>query len=119
MTAAGRWEDHVRFAAVLAGKTTAGSSRQSLQAGRNRQAFSLKLTNQPLGKVIAAIARQVQLEVVWDEGLLDSPVDPRRRLVSCEVVDADLPTLLDEITKSVGVSYRLEQGKLVIVAGGE
>ncbi|WP_146451834.1 STN domain-containing protein [Bythopirellula polymerisocia] len=116
LTATGRWEDHVRFSELLAGKSSRGQNRQ---AGRARQVFSLKLENEPFGKVITAIARQVQLEVVWEEGLLDSPADPRQRLISCEVVDADLSTLLQELITQVGVGYRIESGKLLLSTGDE
>ncbi|WP_148074991.1 hypothetical protein [Bythopirellula goksoeyrii] len=112
----GRWEDHKKLMGLLSGSSSGSSDRVPQKSSQQRQLFSLRLKNQPLGKVITQIAHQLGLEVVWENDLLDRDTDPREQLVSCEVQEADLSILLDAIVHPLGIDYRLQDGRLTLIA---
>ena len=72
-------------------------NRQGSQTTRSGQAYSLRLENQPLGKVLAGLADQVGLEVVWDPALTRQTPDPRRQRVSCDVTQVPLHELVETL----------------------
>ena len=114
VTATGRWEDQLKLARLLSDTKLSRQKQKSSQQKLGQKLFSLRLENQPLGKVISQIAGQVDLEVVWEEDLIQSTPDPRLRLITCEVVKADLPSLVGQIIDSAGLDYHLEERKLII-----
>lgn len=70
------------------------------------QVYSLKLLNQPLGNVVDQLARQLQLQVIWDEELSASQRSVQNRLVSCDVQNADLDELLTSILEPAGLRHQ-------------
>ncbi len=119
LSATGRWEDHEKLAAYLSGGKPATQRVNPTQPGTVRKLFSLRLKNQPLGKVISHIVHQVGLNVVWDGSLLKDTSDPRKLHVSCEVQEVDLTTLLHAILDPVGIDFHLEEGHLKLFAPNE
>ncbi|MCG8450032.1 MAG: hypothetical protein MI725_10705 [Pirellulales bacterium] len=75
---------------------------------RAKQVFSLKLNDQPLGKVIDQLAQQLQLEVRWDKELLAKRRSLRARLVSCDVQNVDLDELLASVLEPAGLYCQRE-----------
>ena len=78
--------------------------------------FSLKLENQPVGLVIEQLARQLKLQITWDEASLKATGRSRQALVSCDVKDVGIDQLLAAILEPAGLLARRETGKLVIQA---
>jgi hypothetical protein len=108
----GRFEDHKRIKQLLEGNTTQEEDRTKPRSRTSSQVFSLRLENQPVGKVIAQLAAQLELEVVWNSAL---GADFQTKLVSCDVVDGDLPTLLGAILSPAGLTFELNEKRLEIL----
>lgn len=108
----GRIEDHERIAQFLE-RDTPRKKKSPIPTGRtSAQVFSLKLENQPVGKVIAQLGAQLRLEVAWNPNL---DADNQAMLVSCDVVDGDLPTLLSAILSPAGLTFELHEKRLEIL----
>ena len=86
---------------------------------RNRsgqQAFTLKLQNQPVGRVLDQIAKQLNLEVVWDKELLAARPMVREFLVSCDLQNVDSDKLLESILQPADLRCWSEGNRLKIEA---
>jgi hypothetical protein len=115
LTVTGRWEDQQRVAEIIAGNDLRKpTQRQPTRASQQR--YSLKLENQPVGKVIDQLAAQLGLNVVWEQQLLAGNTDLRQTQVSCEVINGDLNKLLESVLSPAGLSYRLSGTELKIVS---
>ncbi|MDZ4657422.1 MAG: hypothetical protein SH868_07560 [Bythopirellula sp.] len=97
------------------------SSENRKRPSRTRQnveqVFSLRLENQPVGKVVEQLAGQLALEVVWSPALLQREMDPRTSLVSCDVTNGNLPTLLKAVLEPAGLEFELQEKRLEILPG--
>jgi hypothetical protein len=82
------------------------------------QRFTLKIENQPAGRVIDQLARQLQLEVTWDAALQQNPTLGREANVSCDVREADLDALLTAVLSPAGLAFERD-GKRVSIRRGE
>jgi hypothetical protein len=115
LTVTGRWEDQQRVANIIAGNDPPKPT-QSQRTRESEQRFSLKLENQPVGKVIDQLAAQLGLNVVWEQQLLAGDTDMRQTRISCEVTNGDLNKLLESVLYPAGLSYRLSGSELKIVS---
>jgi len=79
--------------------------------GTSRQLFTLRLENQPLGRVLDKFAEQLQLEVVWG---LERHKLARKQPVSCDVQNVELDELLDSIFASTNLRHRREGKRITI-----
>ena len=113
----GRWEDHERISELLKGNSTNSNLRRPTARQNTEQVFSLHLENQPVGKVIDQLAAQLALEVIWSPALLKRDVDPRTALVSCDVSNGNLPTLLAGVLSPAGLKFELQEKRLAILPG--
>jgi hypothetical protein len=113
LTITGRWEDQQQAIEIIAGKTLAKPGG-NLPQRVLEQRFSLKLENQPVGKVIDQLAGQLGLNVAWQEQLLTPTRDMRQTLISCEVINGDLEKLLESVLAPAGLSYHLQSSQLDI-----
>lgn len=87
-------------------------------ATKTVQRFTLKIENQPAGRVLDQLARQLQLEVTWDAALQQTPALGREADVSCDVHDADLDELLTAVLTPAGLTFERE-GKKISIRRGE
>lgn len=117
VTLAARWEDHLRLRSTINGTTAPQRRTPSPRPQSARQVFSLRLENQPVGKVLDQIAGQLKLRVTWDPTLVRQTPDVRESLVSCEVSHVDAQTLLAEVLKPTGLGFELRGDELRIVRG--
>lgn len=78
---------------------------------KQKQQFSLKLENQPLGKVLEQLGSQLQLEIVWPE--TEEPLHLLR--VSCDVTSVELDGLLHAILSSANLRHEIEGRKVLIL----
>lgn len=83
----------------------------------NRQVYSLKLKNQPLGRVLDQLAKQLKLEVEWDKQPLGASSAIRDKLVSCDLENVDLDVLLKSILEPAGLHCRREGQRITVMAG--
>ncbi len=113
----GRWEDHQRFQSLIEIGVKTGPTKGEFPRQKSRKLYSLSLKNQPVGKVIDQIASLAEIQVVWDRDSFPEDSDPRSILVSCEVVEADLKTLLEVILSPTKLRFRLAGNKLLIQPG--
>ena len=110
----GRWEDHERVAAILKGTSRENQRQRQPTVREDQKVFSLRLENQPVGKVIDQLANQLGLSVSWSQELLSRPIDPRTTLVSCNVSNGNLSKLLEGVLSPAGFDFKLEDKVLVI-----
>ena len=113
----GRWEDHERVAAILAGTSSENQRQRQPTVREDQKVFSLRLENQPVGKVIDQLANQLGLSVSWNQELLSRPIDPRTTLVSCNVSNGNLPKLLESVLSPAGFEFVLKDKTLEILPG--
>lgn len=101
----------LKMAPVLPHATTPPNRSRSRSA---HQVFTLRLKNQPLGRVLDQLARQLHLEIVWPEDPALLSNTPRKRLVSCDVQEVELNELLRILLASAHLQHQLE-GKRVTI----
>lgn len=105
----------IQYPLPIAGRDTsprdASESPPPSQVNARKQ-FSLRLENQPVGRVMEQLARQLGLEVTWDEPSLRARNVSRETLVSCDVAGADLDGLLRGILEPAGMIFN-RQGQRV------
>lgn len=70
-----------------------------------RQQFSLRLENQPVGRVMEQLAGQLKLELFWNDDSLQANNRSRKTLVSCQVEEVDLDELLRSILEQAGLGF--------------
>jgi len=99
----GRWEEHQRIQELLNMRTTPKRQPSRRPATKAERKFSLQLENQPVGTVINQLAKQLRLEVQWDEASLTKAGISRDAPVSCRVKNASLDELLESILAPVGL----------------
>ncbi len=98
--------------APLAEASSSGRSGASVA----RRQFSLRLENQPVGRVVQQLAGQLKLEISWNEESLRKNGRSRETLVSCEVADVDLDELLRSILEPAGLGFSKEGQRIEIHA---
>lgn len=112
-----RWEDHLRLAATLSGAKSGRRRHQTDRHAATRQVFSLRLKNQPVGKVIEQIAAPLNMEVVWRD-IQGDPGNhleqPSNRRISCDLQNVDLDSLLEGVLTPAGLTYQLDAGQIRI-----
>jgi hypothetical protein len=81
-----------------------------------RQEFSLRLENQPVGRVMEQLAGQLKLELSWDENSLHANKQLRETLVSCRVTKVELDELLSSILEPAGLGFTKEGHRVEIFA---
>jgi len=83
------------------------------QHGESHQRFTLRLENQPLGRVLDHFAKQLQLEVVWS---VERKEQVRKQLVSCDVKNANLDELLQSVLRPAELLHQREGKRVTIQA---
>ncbi|MCH2114853.1 MAG: hypothetical protein MK171_08090 [Pirellulales bacterium] len=86
------------------------------QQVKAQQVYSLKIQNQPIGRVLDQLAGQLELEVSWDQRLVASRNSVRNKIISCEVQNADLDELLQGILAPAGLRFRRENMRITVEA---
>ena len=89
-----------------------GASRS--KTATSLQRFTLRLKNQPLGRVLDQLAQQLQLDVRWEDAKPDNVKAVRARLASCDVKNVDLDELLESVLSSVDLQHQRD-GKTVTI----
>jgi len=79
-------------------------------AGERR--FTLKIENQPLGRVLDQLAYPLKLQIEWDDSLQQNPAAGREAVVSCDVRQVDLDGLLEALLAPAGLAFERD-GKRV------
>ena len=115
-TYTGRWEDHLKIQALLKSRTPVKRQAKTRPPRKKEKQFSLQLTNQPVGAVIEQLAKQLSLEVTWDENSLAAAGIRRDTPVSCRVKNAGIDKLLESILSPAGLASQREGNRLKISA---
>jgi hypothetical protein len=118
LTVVGSAEDHDRIERILTGQGSRGSQTPSSQASSGKTAkgrqnvYSLKVENEPAGRVVRKVAESLGKELRYDGSLLDKLREP----VSLQLENASLDYLLESTLKPLGLTYRVTDDALEIVA---
>jgi hypothetical protein len=103
ITLEGRWEDHQHLKALFGTlPTKPGRSHRQVEL---RQAFTLKVQDQPAGQLIHHLAGKLQLEVDWDRVAIEAAKIRLTRPVSFSVKAANLDELLRAILEPIGLQF--------------
>jgi hypothetical protein len=86
-------------------KTTPGS----------KQVYTLKIENQPIGKLLTALGKQLGVELSIDKDAIERAGRSLDILVSFEVRGVELEALLRAATKPAGLSFRQNGTQVTIV----
>lgn len=76
--------------------------------------FSLRLENQPVGRVMEQLAGQLKLEIFWNEDSLQANERSRETVISCQIKNGDLDELLRTILEPAGLGFRREGQRVEI-----
>ena len=108
LTAVGRWEDQLQLRRLLSAPGPISASGRPRARGKkdSQQVYSLRLRNQPVGRVMDQLAAQLKLKVVWNDQQLAAAKRSRKTPVSCDVHEVDLDELLQSILAPAGMQYR-------------
>jgi hypothetical protein len=122
---AARWEDHEQIRAAIRGDSSAADknlqSASSARApvlprGARAQRFTLKIENQPVGRVLDQLAAKFGLTLVWADALDGATPLPGETLVSCDVREVDLDGLLEAIVAPAGLQFERDDQTVKIRA---
>ena len=94
---------------------TSQAQPAKLPPGPARQLLTLRLENQPLGRVLDHFAKQLQLEVTWE---LEGKERLRAQRVSCDVENVRLDELLQNVLSPTGLRHQRD-GKQVTIEVGD
>ncbi len=86
-------------------------NRRAAGTRKTRQVFTLRLENQPLGRVLDRFAQQLDLEFIWPAQLQQSK---QQTLVSCDVKAADLDELLRAILEPANLQHSKDDNRVTI-----
>jgi hypothetical protein len=116
LTVVGSAEDHDHIERMLTGQGSRSSQGPS-QAARGKAAkgrqnvYSLKVENEPAGRVVRKVAESLGKELRYDDNLLNKLREP----ISLQIENASLEYLLESTLKPLGLTYRLTDKALEIV----
>ena len=79
------------------------------------QVYALTIKNQPVGKLLPALGRKLEVEVAFDEAAIEKAGISLETLVSFEVKGATLDELLHAATKPAGLSFRRKDKRVTVV----
>jgi hypothetical protein len=106
---------------VASGKAVpapAARAVRSSQATKQKtvQRYTLRVQEQPVGKVLEQLGRQLHLEVKVDEASIKAAGRSMDERVSFEVNDADLEGLLDAVLRPAGLTFERDGEQLKILS---
>ncbi len=81
-----------------------------------KKLFSLQLKNQAVGGVIDQLARQLKLQVEWNQESPGGVNRIRQTLVSCDIKNVPLDELLSGILAPAGLKFRSDGKKIEITS---
>jgi hypothetical protein len=79
------------------------------------QRYTLRVQEQPVGKVLDQLGRQLHLEVNVDTAAIEAAGQSMDKRVSFDVKDADLTALLDALLRPAGLTYQRDGEQLKIL----
>lgn len=112
----GRLEDHERLAELL--EPTVKHSRQR-KVVREHQVFTLRVRDQPLRPLVVQLARQLSLELNWNEEQIKLAGISLDQRVTFAVNSVKLDALLEAIFGPVGLAADVKDGRLHVIAKSE
>jgi len=110
----GRLEDHEIVADFLQGKLVGRAGRAQNHAPPSEKVFTLVVEPQPVGPLVRQIARQLGLELTFNEAALDAAGLSLETVVSFDVQSVPLDQLLQAALEPAGMTF-LRKGKAIEV----
>jgi len=112
----GRYEDQLKVQQALTGKQPKPSQSANVPMADAKKVFSLRLKNQAVGGVINQLARQLKLQVLWDQKSLAKANRSQQTLVSCDLKNVPLDELLRGILAPAGMKFQKTGTKIEITS---
>ncbi len=97
---------------LLPQRRVQATPRKKLPRGPSHQLFTLRLENQPLGKVFDHFAKNLQLEVIWKT----EEKQARSQRISCDIQNVDLDALLQSVLTPAGLQHQRDGKQITIQA---
>jgi hypothetical protein len=115
LTVVGSVDDHDRIERILTGESSRGreatSKAVSGKGAKGRQnVYSLKVANEPAGRVVRKVAESLGKELRYDSSVLEKLREP----VSLELENASLDYLLESTLTPLGLTYRMTDKALQV-----
>lgn len=108
----GSWQDHQEILAFFGKRPARRTAPQ--RAKSEKQVFTLRVRDQRADRLVNHLAKQLSLEVDWDNAAIQAAGLSPSRHVSFSVKEVNLDELFQSILHPAGLSFRLEEGKLSI-----
>jgi type II secretory pathway component GspD/PulD (secretin) len=100
----------------VAATTKPSHPASNSKAQLTKQQFTLRVQEQPVGKILEQLTKQLHLEVKLDDPALQAAGRSLDQRVSFEVRNADLDGLLDALLRPAGLSYTRDGDRLSITS---
>ena len=104
----------IEYPLPASGDAPLAEASSPVPATAMRQQFSLRLENQPVGRVMEKLAGQLKLELFWSEDSLQANERSHETLVSCQIKKVDLDELLRSILEPAGLGFSREGQRVEI-----
>ncbi len=115
LVVAGRWEVHELLKKVGRPNSQPQEHGNSGRPERGaEQRFTLRIQDQPVGRVIAQLAAPLNLTVTWDLQADGGDSTLQSALISCDVRDASLDELLAAVLQPAGLAFDREGDRVRI-----
>jgi hypothetical protein len=109
----GRLEDHERLAELLQLPTARAEQHRPRRA--TRQVYTLRVEEQPVGKVLSELAARLQWKLEIDKPAIQAAGLTLEKRVSFSVENSDEDELLEALLTPAGLDYRRAGERLQIV----
>jgi type II secretory pathway component GspD/PulD (secretin) len=105
------------LASVTSAAGSAGATRASPSSPKRAtsQRYTLRVQEQPVGKVLDQLGRQIHLDVKVDTAAIEAAGRSMDKRVSFDVKNADLTALLDALLRPAGLTYQRDGDQLTIL----
>jgi hypothetical protein len=116
LTLAATVEQHERVRSAIRGAEAAAAKAppKRPRSRRGIQRYTVRIDNQPVGKVVDQLAEQLGLEVIWPEPPGDGSPSARDRRVSCKVSEALLDELLEAVLTPAELTFKRARTRVTI-----
>ena len=110
----GRLEDCEAVGRALKGESLRRTVREPAGTPGGKQVFTLTVENKPVGPVISAIAKQLDMEIKFDDEAINLAGLSTEAMITFQVKNVTLDELLTAALKPVGLNFRRDGSKIII-----
>jgi hypothetical protein len=114
LRAKGRWEELQEISQLVRGSNSKSPKPRGRPLPSNKQVFTLRVEEQPVGGVLEKLAQQLGWELVVDEAAIRRSGRSLDRRVSFAVTNADVEELLAALLEPAGLTFERNESQVRI-----